>query len=220
MLLWNYSDYSGEVATATLPLLLSERSQSLALAAISEMLYRHNWIDGFNDTAWDDIDEIVSNAISELQLEVQPTMTTPVGSIMAYVDWDAPDGWLKCEGQQLSQATYPELYAVCGTRFGSDAGGMFYIPDLRARMVFGATTDSGIGAVTGNTVHTLTIDEMPAHTHEILKASSVASQVARAAIGSNATVANQQTTSVGGGEPFSIMNPNMMLTWIIKHDEL
>ena len=46
--------------------------------------------------------------------------TLPIGSIMPYGGETAPDGWLLCQGQELSRANFPELYAVIGISFGGD----------------------------------------------------------------------------------------------------
>lgn len=56
----------------------------------------------------------------------------PVGSIQAYGGTTAPLGWLLCQGQAVSRATYAELFAVIGTAFGvGDGSTTFNVPDLR-----------------------------------------------------------------------------------------
>ena len=55
-----------------------------------------------------------------------------------------PAGWLPCDGRQLGQTQYPELYAAVGTSFGvQPPAGQFFIPDLRGRFVRGQ--DAGAG---------------------------------------------------------------------------
>ncbi len=44
------------------------------------------------------------------------------GVVQPYVGDTAPSGYLLCQGQVVSQATYPALYTLCGTKFGSDGG--------------------------------------------------------------------------------------------------
>ena len=55
-----------------------------------------------------------------------------------------PPGFLYCDGTQVGQSDYPELYAVTGNSFGaSPSPGNFYLPDLRGRFIRGV--DDGAG---------------------------------------------------------------------------
>ena len=59
--------------------------------------------------------------------------SVPVGTIIAWPVATNPsdaDKWLECNGQTITQAAYPELYAVVGS----------YVPDLRNRMLQGSTS--------------------------------------------------------------------------------
>lgn len=73
----------------------------------------------------------------------------PVGTIIAWPVANNPEGWaegnwLECNGQTISQAVYPELFAVMGGQ----------VPDLRERMPQGSATagnyrDAGLPNITG-----------------------------------------------------------------------
>lgn len=64
--------------------------------------------------------------------------TLPIGSIIPFGGETAPSGWLLCWGQELSRASYPELYSVIGDAFGGDDGDLtFNLPDLRGRTIVG-----------------------------------------------------------------------------------
>lgn len=95
----------------------------------------------------------------------------PVGTIMPFVGSAAPTGWLLCEGQEVSSTTYPKLSAQCGTKFGTAAAGMFRLPNLKGRTIFGLdssqTEFDTIGKSGGAKSITLTVSNLPAHTHEI-----------------------------------------------------
>ncbi len=84
-----------------------------------------------------------------------------------------------CEGQQLKQSEYPELYKAIGSTYNnaydcngrklSTTSGYFRLPDLRGRFVVGynvSDADYGsYGKVGGEKRHTLTVDEIPSHAH-------------------------------------------------------
>lgn len=91
----------------------------------------------------------------------------PIGTIMQYAGFAAPQGYLLCEGQALSKTDYAELYAVIGNYFGGTET-EFYLPDLRERVPVGknsAKTDYALGETGGTATVTLTIEQMPSHTH-------------------------------------------------------
>lgn len=48
------------------------------------------------------------------------------------------EGWFVCDGRELPQSSYQELYNAIGTRFGSRTTGYFNIPDLRGQFLRGA----------------------------------------------------------------------------------
>ena len=55
----------------------------------------------------------------------------PVGSIIAHSSSNIPDGYLDCDGFEISSKEYPELHLVIGETFGSTKAGYFKVPDLR-----------------------------------------------------------------------------------------
>jgi microcystin-dependent protein len=64
----------------------------------------------------------------------------PIGSIIPYGGATAPAGWFICDGTELVRATYPELFAVIGTSFGTPSDNTkFKLPDLRE------ATTKGVG---------------------------------------------------------------------------
>ena len=81
-------------------------------------------------------------------------------------------GWLWCDGRSLSITDYPKLYNAIGTTFGSTGSGFFNLPDFQGS-VMGSTgqsnasdaTTHSLGDFTGTETVTLTIPQLPSHTH-------------------------------------------------------
>jgi microcystin-dependent protein len=74
----------------------------------------------------------------------------PVGSGTIFFGSTAPAGWLLCQGQAISRATYANLFRVIGTTYGAgDGSTTFNLPDLRARMAVGVDPGSATGRITG-----------------------------------------------------------------------
>ena len=99
----------------------------------------------------------------------------PVGSIIMY----AGDGltlfekYEFCDGQQRQKALFPELYAVLGTKWGPETATLFTFPNLNGRVAVGAGTLPGgggtyaLGATGGAETRTLTLNDIPDHTHNV-----------------------------------------------------
>ena len=90
------------------------------------------------------------------------------GVVQLFAGSTAPSGWLICNGQAVSRTTYAALYAVIGTTYGAgDGSTTFNLPDLQGRVPIGASSFHAIGTSGGAEEHTLTIEELPSHTHTL-----------------------------------------------------
>lgn len=81
-----------------------------------------------------------------------------------------PFGWLSCDGREVLQSEYPTLFARIGATYGNALPGHFRLPDLRGRTPVGTgqgeeLSNRTLGEYGGEETHTITIEEMPAHTH-------------------------------------------------------
>lgn len=167
-----------------------------------------------------------ATTISQGSASDESGLLVPTGSIMAYCGSTSPIGWFICDGSTYDKITYRDLYLVIGNTFGG-SGSNFAVPDMRGRTIVGSSNqiqnivDKEVGDVGGAETHTLTIDEIPAHTHDVdvdisgWSESSYGVDLApdRPDRGSKYIT----SASTGGGLAHSIMQPYMTLNYIIKY---
>ena len=141
----------------------------------------------------------------------------------------APKGWALCNGQLLPINQNQALFSLLGTTYGGDGRVNFALPDLRGQVPIHMGSGHTLGEKGGEQAHTLSIAEMPTHTH-VLNASSsngdaaipVGNLLARsapanpyAAPSSLATMNAASITNVGGGQAHLNMQPFLVLTFSI-----
>jgi microcystin-dependent protein len=83
--------------------------------------------------------------------------------IMSFVF--APKGWALCNGQLLPINQNQGLFSLLGTTFGGDGRVNFALPDLRGRTPIHVGSGHTLGERGGEQSHTLSIAELPTHTH-------------------------------------------------------
>lgn len=153
--------------------------------------------------------------------------TLPVGAIMPFGSDTIPENWLLCNGQAVSRTDYQQLFNTIGTTFGQGDGfTTFNLPDLKGKVVIGKdgedTDFNLIGKTGGEKEHTLTIEQMPKHQHQVnydvrQDATGFANSNSLAfALGGTVKDAVINTNQKGGGQPFDIMNPYTVGNYIIK----
>jgi microcystin-dependent protein len=94
--------------------------------------------------------------------------------IMSFVF--APKGWALCNGQLLPINQNQALFSLLGTTFGGDGQVNFALPDLRSRTPIHVGSGHTLGEKGGEQAHTLSIAEIPTHTHVLNGTSSDANQ--------------------------------------------
>jgi microcystin-dependent protein len=95
----------------------------------------------------------------------------PSGSLQATLSAVEPDGgaWKLCDGQSLSKAEFPTLYAaIAGTVPETDTE--FSLPDLSGRLLMGRAGSLALGGFTGTEAVTLLAAQMPEHGHAVVDA--------------------------------------------------
>lgn len=79
----------------------------------------------------------------------------------------APRGWAECNGQILQINQNQALFAMLGTMYGGDGERTFALPDLRGRVAMHVGAGFPQGQYGGEEAHTLSVSELPTHTHAV-----------------------------------------------------
>ncbi len=146
----------------------------------------------------------------------------------------APNGWMLCEGQILSITQNTALFSLLGTTYGGDGVHTFALPDLRGRVPVGTGQGPGLtpiilGEQLGAESYTMTIEQLPAHSHPLLASTLEATVITPtgSALGSKArvplysapssmtTMAPESVGATGGNQPYPVRNPSLGLNYII-----
>jgi microcystin-dependent protein len=171
----------------------------------------------------------VSSKVADAQsADVAPDAAAPdapAGSIIAFAGQTPPPGWLLCDGAQVSRATYAPLFGVIGTIYGQgDQVSTFNVPDLRGRTAIGAGQGNALSLralaeTGGEEQHTLTIAEMPTHSHRETGSNRLDVNTGGAIHVQdvdNTMFSPIVTQATGGGMAHNIMQPFIVLNYIIK----
>lgn len=102
-----------------------------------------------------------------------------------------PKGWALCNGQLLPINQNQALFSLLGTTFGGDGRVNFALPDLRGRTPIHVGESHTLGERGGQQAHTLSIAELPTHTHV-----------------ATATTVLQNTIAPGGSTYFAVTAPS------------
>jgi microcystin-dependent protein len=88
-----------------------------------------------------------------------------------------PKGWALCDGQLLPINQNQALFSLLGTTFGGDGRVNFGLPNLQGRTPIHVGSGHALGERGGEQAHTLSIAEIPTHTHSAIGTSKDADQV-------------------------------------------
>ena len=99
-----------------------------------------------------------------------------IGEIRMFGGTFAPVGWAFCDGQLLPISEFDALYALIGTTYGGDGQTTFALPDLRGRAPMHQGGGAQVGEAGGAEDVTLTVQQLPAHTHGVQASQTVSTQ--------------------------------------------
>lgn len=149
-----------------------------------------------------------------------------------------PNGWAPASGQLLAINQNQALFALLGTTYGGNGTTNFALPNLNGRVPIGpGTSTTGtsftLGQTGGEETHTLSLSEVPPHTHSFALGGSTttatdaqpsaARVLSTSALGDrqftgtapNTTLAPGTTGSAGGGQAHNVMQPYLTITYCI-----
>jgi microcystin-dependent protein len=139
-----------------------------------------------------------------------------------------PKGWALCNGQLLPINQNQALFSLVGTTYGGDGRVNFALPDLRGRVPIHEGGSHTLGERGGEQAHTLSINELPAHRHDLRATTSTNAPTILAAgnllgpalngyapTGELTTLKADTVTSSGGSQPHLNMMPFLTLSFCI-----
>jgi microcystin-dependent protein len=125
--------------------------------------------------------------------------------IMSFVF--APKGWALCNGQLLPINQNQALFSLLGTTFGGDGRVNFALPDYRGRTPIHVGRGHTLGERGGEQAHTLSIAELPQHTH----AANASSQPGNAVVPTGAVLGSPLNLSYTTPASLTALNPGSIL---------
>jgi microcystin-dependent protein len=155
-----------------------------------------------------------------------------VGEIRIFAGNFAPAGWMFCEGQLLPISENETLFQLIGTTYGGDGQSTFALPDLRGRLPLHFGGGFTLAETGGAEEITLTVQQIPAHSHAFLATNNPATGLDPAnqslgitqsasitAYGTDAPLVALNPASIsstGGSQPHSNFQPYLCVDFIIS----
>jgi microcystin-dependent protein len=157
-------------------------------------------------------------------------MSTPFLGEIKIISWNyAPKGWAFCNGQLLPINQNQPLFSLLGTMYGGNGQTNFALPDFRGKIPMHVGSGHTQGEVGGEYAHTVTLSEMPTHTHflqgtnnvgtdpnpsaNVILSKSVANSFGPA---TNLVAMNANSVgNVGGSQPHENKQPYLVLNFVI-----
>jgi len=136
-----------------------------------------------------------------------------LGMIILWGNPRIPNGWVPCDGRQLSIQQYTALFSLIGTYYGGNGTTTFNVPDLRSRVAVGIGQGAGLSSYAlaeqgGVESVALTQAQLPAHNHVATATPALTGSVSLAANGSLQATKSYGTSDTPGANLFPAMAPD------------
>jgi len=99
-----------------------------------------------------------------------------IGEIRLFAGSFAPAGWAMCQGQLLPISENDTLFNLIGTMYGGDGQETFGLPNLAGRAPIHRSSDLLQGEMGGSESVTLTIQQIPVHSHAFQATTALGNQ--------------------------------------------
>ena len=153
-----------------------------------------------------------------------------VGEIRMFGGNFAPAGWMFCEGQLLPISENETLFQLIGTTYGGDGQSTFGLPDLRGRIPIHMGGGFSLAETGGAEEITLTVNQIPAHSHAFLASLNIATQpspsgnlLAQSTLAqmyiqdvADTALAANSIGPTGGSQPHTNFQPYLCVDFIIS----
>ena len=198
----------------------------------------------------------MSNTFPNTYLYNSHSVSPPPMSIMTYFYnytstpdcSNDPDGWVVCDGvtRNVTDGRFDIVAPLLNTVMGvtSNTSNSITPPNLKSQFLYGSpTTSASIGATGGSSSVTLTVNEMPSHSHgitdpghshttrfygygngsvqnfagSILSYDEIYSAYTNVNQHSSTSTTGITINNTGGGTPFNILPPFMYINYIMKY---
>ena len=141
-----------------------------------------------------------------------------------------PKGWATCDGQLLPINQNQALFSLLGTTYGGDGRVNFALPNLQGRTPIHMGNGHTLGERGGEQAHTLSIAEIPTHTHSAMAANVAPTASAPSAVrvlsksaGANfygsasdlVAMSNTAIGNIGGSQAHLNMQPYLVVNFSI-----
>lgn len=159
-----------------------------------------------------------------------------VGEVRMWLTNTAPNEWLICDGSSIDKGVYSALFDVIGYTYGG-AGNVFNLPNMKGKVMVGRDAGqvefANLGTSGGSKTHTLSINEIPSHNHNLTDPGHNHGYHRGVAVGNTGIqggidigyyddFTDTATTGItiqseGGGLAHNNLQPYLTVQWIIKY---